>query len=194
MKATKFLLLGILGIFIFYFIFIKNVEPDLKSDSSIIAEKSFEALANPVAAIKDSAPGAQPSQISSTTDESLKSTFEQKLKNINLPTLDQYRNEVASNSHTTPNSIKVASLKLGELYDQMDNEKEARRFINFTAECVQDHEVEAIQVLCLKYAEQTSRRYKSVRNKFKDIQDSASDRVKSLYKFIRPEEASRRND
>lgn len=117
----------------------------------------------------------------------VKKNFQQALKDMKLATIAQARKEVRENPHATPSSVIKSAIQLGETYDAVTSESDARAFMEHLEKCAEgkSEQTNTIRSTCIQYSERLAETYPDLRAQAERIRGSSTAEARELLDISR---------
>ena len=119
----------------------------------------------------------------STSEAPANESLQEKINKYKTDKGAEYREELAKDPHQTPDVAIHSALELGEIFDKVKTESEAKQAFEFFSNCVSKESIVALQTSCLRYAKRLSDNYSSLQSLWPSLEASASNEAKDILKF-----------
>lgn len=114
------------------------------------------------------------------------SPFNTKVKQIQLLSTQDYREEVEKDPHITPHSLINSGLRIGAAYDATTNSSEASRLMKVLQECAQSSQDSpvSLKATCLQFARRVKNKFPTTKELYEEALSRADDHTHDLFKYL----------
>jgi hypothetical protein len=113
--------------------------------------------------------------------------LEERIQQLKMPSVKIARQEVAANPHVTPKALIQTAYMMSTLFDQVQDEKSAKLFLNKMRDCSRDNADTPIAVKssCIRYLDRLEKKFPQLKTDIEHVREQASQEARELENISR---------
>jgi hypothetical protein len=113
--------------------------------------------------------------------------LEARLQKLQMPSVNIARQEVAKNPHVTPKTLIQNAYTMSQLFDEVQDEKSAKLFLDKMRECSIDSADTpvAVKSSCIRYLDRLEKKFPHLKTDIEHVREQASQEARELEQLSR---------